>query len=244
MLGDLLYVEVETFLPLIRNREEAEALLAVVLVGQQLDACARVLIANLEHESLLQSLRDASLVSGNDYTVALCPLLQQSLSLSRQRSPLQATLLTRLIEHLCRLEVSIRQYGMQNLTLAQELQGHAVDVAEQKRILSGMELDLCSRINTVIGLSANDKLLSFHEVETMLKQAQTAAAATAAAAAATTADAAAAATAAAAAATAAADAAAAATAANAARHKRGRSEAGQEHPSPNNSQENSQNGWT
>ena len=153
-------VRAETVLPLIRNRGEAETLLSVGILGQQLDACVRVLITELEHERLIGALCDASLQSRNAFDVAIGPLLRQALNAAKMRAPLQMDLLSKLIEQLSRLEVTIRQYGIQNLTLAQELQGHT-SVAEQKKLLATMELELCTKICSVVDLSADsaaDKL--------------------------------------------------------------------------------------
>ena len=145
-------VRAETVLPLIRNRGEAETLLSVGILGQQLDACVRVLVTELEHERLIGALCDASLQSRNAFDVAIGPLLRQALYAAKMRAPLQLDLLSKLIEQLCRLEVTIRQYGIQNLTLAQELQGHT-SVAEQKKLLATMELELCTKICSVVSFS-------------------------------------------------------------------------------------------
>ena len=159
-------------LPLVRTRAEAEALLGVALVGQQLDACVRALVADVEHERLLRVLRESAQVSTCEFDAVLCPLLAQAIAQARQRSPVQMGLVTQLVEHLIRLEATIRQYGMLNLTLAHELQGHAVDVAKQKKCLSNAELDLCSRINAVVILASSDNLLNFEELEGKLRSAE------------------------------------------------------------------------
>lgn len=174
MIAELLSINCELVLPLIsNNRSEAEALLAATILGQQLDACVRCLISSIEHEKNLMSLYDASVSSRNAYDIALIPILLGAVTLSKQRIPIQMDALMRLIEHLCRLESTIRQFGMQNLTLAQELAGHAVDVAEQKRALSQVELDLCSRISAIIGLADDNSTPKFEVIEALLRKAET-----------------------------------------------------------------------
>lgn len=143
----------------IKNRAEAEALLAVCFVGQQLDACVRSLAASVEYERLLVTLGDAAAGSRNDYDAALAVSLHHSAELARRRAPHQIGACTKLLENLCRLEVSIQQYGQQNLTISQELQEHAPDVAAHKKSLGTLELALSARINGVV-LFSQERLLS------------------------------------------------------------------------------------
>lgn len=170
VISALLSVKAEEVLPWIRNRGEAEVLLAVTIVGQQLDAFLRVHMTDIELEQFLCVLCDASLASRNMYDPALFPLLQQVIELTKLQSPHQMALIGRLMEHLCRLEVSIRQYGLQNVTLAQELHGHAFEVAEQKRALSKFELELCARINLVLGFAADEKLFDLDHMHSALNR--------------------------------------------------------------------------
>lgn len=152
-IAEELNFSVENVLPLIKSRSEAEALLTVILLGQQLDAAVRSLMASIEYEKLLLTLRDAATRSGNCYDTAVAASIHQAVELSRKRLPSQVIVSTKLIENLCRLEVSIRQYGQQNLTISQELQEHAPDVAALKLTLSAVELDLCARMNVVLRFS-------------------------------------------------------------------------------------------
>lgn len=170
VIGALLSMKAEEVLPWIRNRGEAEVLLAVTIVGQQLDAFLRVHMADIELERFMCVLCDASLASRSMYDPALFPLLQQVIELTKLQSPHQMALIGRLMEQLCRLEVSIRQYGLQNVTLAQELHGHAFEVAEQKRALSKFELELCTRINLVLGLAADEKLVDLDHMHAALNR--------------------------------------------------------------------------
>lgn len=153
VLAELLKIDCEVVLPIIRNRGEAEALLSVGLLGQQLDANVHSLIVCVEHERVLLALYETSVSSQNSYDVALIPALDRALELIRQRSPAIIANVSRLVGQLSSLETSIRQYGAQNLTLARELQRHAQDVAEQKKALSRIELNLCDRISAALSLA-------------------------------------------------------------------------------------------
>lgn len=153
LLAELLKIDCAVVLPLIRNRDEAEALLSVGLLGQQLDANVQSLIVCMEHERILLTLYETSVSSRNSYDVALVPALDRALELIRQRTPAIIGNASRLVGQLSSLETSIRQYGAQNLTLARELQRHAQDVAEQKKALSRIELNLCDRMSVALSLA-------------------------------------------------------------------------------------------
>jgi hypothetical protein len=153
LLAELLKIDCAVVLPLIRNRDEAEALLSVGLLGQQLDANVQSLIVCMEHERILLTLYETSVSSRNSYDVALVPALDRALELIRQRTPAIIGNASRLVGQLSSLETSIRQYGAQNLTLARELQRHAQDVADQKKALSRIELNLCDRMSAALSLA-------------------------------------------------------------------------------------------
>jgi len=69
---------------------------------------------------------------------------------------MQLDYLGKMLAELCALEKSLYQYGMQNLALAQELEGEqgSSSLAVQKRNLSKIELDLCERIQLVVLLAS------------------------------------------------------------------------------------------
>ena len=155
----LCHLDVESILPFLTNRAEAESLIGVTVLAHQLRAAVTALVAATKHEHLLGSLHTDILSSNNKFNRAVRPLLAKGRRLVVERKPVQLNYIASILEELRKAEIAVRQYGTQNSALAKELDGTAPQVAATKLHLSRVELDLCEKIEVLINLSASKDAL-------------------------------------------------------------------------------------
>lgn len=153
-------ISIETILPLLQCRGEAECVISLIMIGKEIDATVRGLVSALKHTRLLECLYVSASRTESPYDLTIAPVLYHAVTRSSECVISQRDKLIDLIDELVQLREAIKQYALQNVELALEQERVTTSAStaakmKQTRDLASMETELTERVDQVLEAATN-----------------------------------------------------------------------------------------